>query len=69
MKWLFVVYGLVWLAAIVAFALGLQWEWWAMVAMAVGSLWYLVPGTVISALVLLGLSLPTIRHAYLGPMP
>ena len=64
MKWLFVVYGLAWFAVIIAFVLGLSWGWWAMVAMAVGSLWYLVPGTVISALTLIMLMLPAIRHAY-----
>jgi hypothetical protein len=64
MKWLFVVYGLAWFAVIIAFVLGLRWGWWAMVAMAIGSLWYLVPGTVISVLSLIVLMLPTIRDAY-----
>jgi hypothetical protein len=53
MKMLFVVYGLAWLAVIAAFMLGLGWAWRAMMTMAVGSRWYLVPGTVISALTLI----------------
>lgn len=61
MKWLFVVYGLVWLGVLVAFALGWRWAWWATAALAAGSLWYLVPGTVLSAVTLVLLVLPGMR--------
>lgn len=64
MKWLFVVYGVVWLAVIVTFLLGAGWAWWAMVAMAVASLWYLVPGTLISVVTLVLLALPAIRSRF-----
>lgn len=63
-KWLFVVYGVAWLAIVVAFVLGAAWAWWPMLAMAVGSLWYLVPGTVMSALIIVVLLLPPVRRAY-----
>ncbi|HEX2028912.1 MAG TPA: hypothetical protein VHF25_13030 [Nitriliruptorales bacterium] len=66
MKWFFVLFGLFWLAAIAGFCLRRPWSWWAMVAFAVGSLWYLVPGAVISVVVLALLLLPTLRSGYLG---
>lgn len=55
-----------WGVAIAAFALRQTWAWWAMAALAVGSLWYLVPGTVISVIVLALLVLPGVRATYLG---
>lgn len=66
MKWLFVLYGVTWLAVIIAFVLHARWAWWAMIAMAVGSLWYLVPGTVLSVLALVLLLSPAIRAHYLA---
>jgi hypothetical protein len=66
MKWIFVVYGAVWLGVIPAFVAQWAWAWWAMVVVAVGSLWYLVPGTVISAIVVVGLLLPGVRSVYLA---
>lgn len=66
MKWIFVAYGIAWLVAILAFVAEQPWAWWAMVAFGVGSLWYLVPGTVVSLLVLVLLLLPSLRAAYLG---
>lgn len=65
MKGAFVVYGATWLTVIGAFAGGQTWAWWAMLVLAVGSSWYLVPGTVISVVVVL-LVLPGVRSAYLG---
>lgn len=50
MKAFFVVYGLVWLAVTVAYARGRAWA--AMLALAVGSLWYLVVGTLASAVMI-----------------
>lgn len=48
MKMTFVRYGLVWLVVCLAFMLGVSWAWWAMVALAVGALWYLPFGTLLS---------------------
>lgn len=65
MKAFFVVYGLVWLAVAVAFALGrASWSWWAMLALAAGSVWYLTVGTVLSAAVAAVLLVPAVRDAY-----
>lgn len=66
MKWIFVAYGTTWLVVIVAFALEQAWAWWAMAALAIGSLWYLIPGTLISVLILVLLMLPGVRSAYLS---
>lgn len=47
MKWIHVLIGVVWLAAIVCFALKLSWAWWAMLVMAVAGAWYLPFGTLL----------------------
>lgn len=52
MKSIFAVYGLAWLAVILAYLVGARWAWRAMLLAAVLSLWYLPLGTVISLLVL-----------------
>jgi hypothetical protein len=52
MKWIFVTYGAAWLAIAVAFVLGLPWAWVAMLIAAIGSLWYLVVGTVTSVVII-----------------
>ena len=58
MKAAFVVLGAAYLVVAVAWGTGASWAPWFGLALAVGTLWYLVPGTVISAgvilLVLLG---------------
>ena len=64
MKVFFVVYGTGWLAATVSFALGERWAWLAMVLLAGGSLWYAIPGTVISVVTLVLLVLPAVRDQY-----
>lgn len=66
MKWIFVGYGTTWLVVAAAFAQARAWAWWAMVAMAVGSLWYLILGTLISVLILVLLMLPGVRSGYPG---
>lgn len=66
LKVAFVVYGLVWLAVTVAFALEQGWAWVAMLALAIGSLWYLVPGTLLSAAMIVLLLLPSVRETYPG---
>lgn len=65
MKATFVVYGVVWLAIIVCFALGLSWAWKAMLIAAIGSLWYLPIGTAVSVLILVLLFMPGLRAAFL----
>jgi hypothetical protein len=62
MKVFFVVYGLIWLVAALAFARRVPRSWWAMVLLAAGSLWYLVIGTVASVLQLLVLLVPSVRR-------
>jgi hypothetical protein len=52
MKSFFAIYGAAWLTAIAAFVLRRRWADRAMIVAAVGSLWYLVVGTVTSVLVL-----------------
>ena len=52
MKTTFVLLGVGYLVAAVAWALGAGWGPSLGVVLAVGTLWYLVPGTVISVLVL-----------------
>lgn len=64
MKSIFVIYGFAWLLVIVAFALKASWAWNAMLVLAVGSLWYLVFGTIASALVIALLFVPSIRDVY-----
>ncbi len=68
MKGSFAVYGVVWLAVIVAYLAGARWAWRAMLLAAVLSLWYLPLGTVISLLVL-GLLLLERRRARRARMP
>jgi hypothetical protein len=50
MKLIFAVYGLMWLAVIVCFALQKPWAWTAMLVLAAGSIWYLWIGTMSSIL-------------------
>ncbi len=52
MKAGFVVLGAAWLVAAAGLAVGAGWAGWLGVVLAVGTLWYLVPGTVISVAVL-----------------
>lgn len=51
----FVVYGSTWLAITGAFVMGFGWARWGMLAAALGSLWYLGPGTLISILLMVAL--------------
>ncbi len=63
MKTIFVAYGLLWLAVIVCFILGLKWAWWAMLIAAVGSLWYLPFGTLLGLVQISLLLMPALRVA------
>lgn len=51
MKVGFVLLGAVWLAVAAGLALGAGWAWPAGLVVGVATLWYLVPGTVISVVV------------------
>src|SRR5215217_6792065 len=62
MKAVFVALGLLWLALAAALALGGSWAWPVGIVLAVGTLWYLVPGTVLSVLVLVLLLTPSVRR-------
>ena len=66
MKCVFLVYGLAYLAATVAFVLGVREAWWAIGVLAVLGLWYLPFGTVINIIVLVLLALPPLRSSIGG---
>ncbi len=63
MKTVFVLLGLLWLAVGAGVASGAPWSWAAGIAVAAATLWYLVPGTVISVAVLALLATPQLRQA------
>ncbi len=48
MKLVFFGYGIIWLAIAAAYLLGADWGWWAALVLAVGALWYLPFGTLLS---------------------
>jgi hypothetical protein len=57
MKIAFVLFGLAWLWGIGGFLRGTRWSTRALVVVAIGTLWYLPVGTLMSVLVLIGLGL------------
>jgi len=59
----FVVLGVLWLVVAAGVAAGAGWAWTAGLVLPVGTLWYLVPGTVLSVVVLLLLLSPPVRRA------
>lgn len=63
MKVAFVWLGVLWLAVAVGVVAGSSWAWPTGIAVAVATLWYLVPGTLISLLVLALLATPSVREA------
>lgn len=63
MKVALVVLGLLWLGVAAGVALGAAWAWPSGLVVAVATLWYLVPGTVISVAVLVLLLTPPVRRA------
>ncbi len=63
-RWLHVVMGTAWLAAIVAFAFRVRRAWGAMLIGAIAGLWYLPFGTLISLVVIGLLMLPGVRRQY-----
>ena len=52
MKCIFVGYGVLWLGIIAGYARGAAWAWKAMLFASIGSLWYLVFGTLTSSILL-----------------
>ena len=64
MKILFVGYGAVWLAVVALFAQRRRLAWIAMMIAAAGSLWYLVVGSVASAVVIALLLVPAVRREF-----
>jgi hypothetical protein len=62
MKATFVVLGALWLVLSAGIAVDSPWAWAAGLVLAVATLWYLVPGTLISLLVLGLLLTPAMRR-------
>jgi hypothetical protein len=52
MKWIFIVYGTLWLVSGVLFALDASYGWELMLAFAIGSLWYLGLGTAVGMIII-----------------
>jgi ABC-type Fe3+ transport system permease subunit len=63
MRLAFVVLGLLWLGLAAGVATGSPWAWAAGLALAVCTIWYLVPGTVIGLAVVLLLLTPPVRRS------
>lgn len=61
MKTVFVAYGAAWVVIIVCFLLQMPWAWWAMLVAAIGALWYLPFGTLLSVIQVVLLLLPATR--------
>ena len=61
MKLTFVILGLAWLAAAIGLGFEGSWSWIAALIVAITSLWYLVPGTVISVILLILLVVTPLR--------
>ncbi|MEZ5016283.1 MAG: hypothetical protein R2800_04470 [Flavipsychrobacter sp.] len=53
MKWLFLLWGAVGIAMAIAFGMGVANAHKGLLYMSIGSLWYLVPGTVLSTIVII----------------
>jgi len=62
MKSIFLIYGLAYLIAMMAFMLKASWAWSAMLVLAVLGLWYLPFGTLINVIVIVLLLLPSLRR-------
>ncbi len=63
-KWLHLVIGAAWLAAIVAFSFRVRRAWGAMLIGAIAGLWYVPFGTLISLITIGLLMLPGVRRQY-----
>jgi hypothetical protein len=67
MRVAFLLFGAAWITTAAAIAVETAWIWWPAAILAAATLWYLVPGTVISLLVLALLIAPHMRQALGGP--
>jgi hypothetical protein len=63
MKLIFVVLGMLWVVTGIGVAVQASWVWPLGLVLSVATLWYLIPGTVVSLLVLVLLLTPPIRRA------
>ena len=61
MKWIFVVYGVGYLLAMLAFVADVQGAWWGVLVAAVLGLWYLPFGTLTNVVVIVLITLPPLR--------
>ncbi|MCA9069343.1 MAG: hypothetical protein KDA84_10490 [Planctomycetaceae bacterium] len=61
MKSIHLVLGVVWLIAIVCFAIRVSGAWWGLLICAIASLWYLPLGTLLSGIQIVLLLLPQLR--------
>jgi hypothetical protein len=66
MKLIFVVFGLAWLVTGAGVVLQAGWAWPVGIALSLGTLWYLVPGTFVSLVVLVLLLTPPVHRALTG---
>jgi hypothetical protein len=64
MKVVFVTYGAVWVIVSVAFVLKQPWSWLLMLVLALGSVWYLIVGSVLSVVITALLFLPSVRDLF-----
>jgi hypothetical protein len=61
MKLIFLIFGSIWIAMMVCFALGAGWAWWGMILCAIAGIWYLPFGTLLSLIQIVLLLLPPLR--------
>ena len=61
MKWIFVVYGVGYLLAMLAFMFELPGAWWGLLVAVILGLWHLPFGTLINVVVMILISLPPLR--------
>jgi hypothetical protein len=67
MKAIFVVAGVAWLLILIAFITRQPWAWTAMLAAAIGTLWYLPIGTLFSVIQIVLLLVPLGRRGFETP--
>jgi len=65
MKTIHLILGVVWVSIILCFIFHLSWTWWGMLSCAIGGLWYLPFGTLLSILQIIILLLPALRDSHL----
>ena len=66
MKSIHVVLGLIWVAILVCYLLRLPWAWTGMLICAIGGLWYLPFGTLLSIAQIVLLLMPPLRTHSIG---